>query len=757
MISPVSHTYRSGSPEQCRGETFELPAPFRAPARVTLLESAVDGCAVNSVGEVRQASTNLDGGFQGRDSDSVSPESGNATPVTMQVSDDAASDPSCGDIPGVCHVSGDGGAGALAGGPVAAAPSLVLDAKRWTSAVTRWQLARDLESRVRGGQTYSQAGDELGLSAPTVCRLLRVLRDNPQATPEAFVDGLDRCGRKSKWDTVLEIPGVADRLRQIHASTIAAASESTTRDRRTASVATTLKLFSVDPDCPPDLRDKLRRGQFPAPLRRFLSRLTPEAEALVRGPKHFTLSGPSGHRDRAIKTIGLPDGTRAEMPANWTVQWDDMSLNQPYWVEGPDGSPILCRQSLISRDVATGRWQTCELVARVRDAYTAADILRTVRRYCELYGVPDEIVFERSVWASRSITGWDVTPAGDWFEQDIARPAMEDSERNHLSQGLRALGIRLTTTYSARGKAHLEGGFNPLQRYLAGFTRNMPNMGRHGGEFEKTATQIRRVRNGVIHPADAGFPHATQLLDAVMRCFDFLNSLPTTRGDCPEDDYAASLQARTSRSLTPMDRAVFLPERSDLTVRGCALWPQRDGREFCFRSDLLAQLGDGYRVAIAWDSTEPSLGAAVYNREAETLRNSAGAAVGQFLGWAAYDVPGPTTRADSVPSGLRTWSTEDLHGAKADGGAALKGQRTAVRGWVKTAFGGQLPGQPRVVAATARNGRGTTAEVTRGPGAGATSSPRTPVSDSPSGADRTARKPWVDPLLAEIAEEEDTP
>ena len=509
----------------------------------------------------------------------------------------------------------------------------------------------------------------------------------------------------------------------------------------------------------------MRHGRFPAPLVKFLKHVTPEIESLVRGPKHFALQGPAGWRDRQVKTIGLPDGRRARLHGGWTVQWDDMSLNQPYYVLGPDGQPILCRQSLIARDVGSGRWQSCELIARVRDAYTAADILRAVRHYCEVYGVPREIVFEQSVWASRAIKGWVIDGRGDRFtETTVERPAMSGRERDDLAAGIRALGCRLTFAKSANAKGHLEGGFNTFQRYLPDFTAEFPNMGRHAGEFERTAREIRRVKSGVIDPADAGFPQAGSAIERILECFDFLNDLPGSNGLSANEywqQFSVVNPALEWSSAPARIKAVFLPVLAEVTIREGGLWIQREGRPFCFRGDFLVQLGDGYRVAVRFDPTEPSLGAAVFSREAG-LRNFDQHAVGECLGMAQWHVPGPTTYADQVPDGVEVFDVAELHGAgaeeAADGRGLVTGQRRAVRGWVKSHFAARLPGQPKVVAAVARDGRGGKTEFRRGAGGSTAEAPApAKVAESPrvDAPRRTCQPVEEDPVMRRYLEDYD--
>jgi hypothetical protein len=139
---------------------------------------------------------------------------------------------------------------------------------------------------------------------------------------------------------------------------------------------------------------------------------------------------------------------------------------------------------------------------------------------------------------------------------------------------------------------------------------------------------------------------------------------------------------------------------------------QVDGRPIDFRSDVLIDLGTGYRVTVRLDGTEPSLGAAIYNRDASSA-NHMGLAQGQFIGWAALEVPGPqaTLQVQSV-RGRDAWTVQDRYGVAEDGRDA--GRRAQLRRVRTEARILPRPGQPVVRAATARDGRGNVAQAETG-------------------------------------------
>ncbi|MBK8255607.1 MAG: hypothetical protein IPK82_23455 [Polyangiaceae bacterium] len=598
---------------------------------------------------------------------------------------------------------------------------------QWRSNLLRAD--RDLAAAAKAAQrpvpTLNSTAALIGASPATLCRLRQEFGalDYDALTPERLAGKQQNSGRRSGWSYLLDDPIVCGKLKSNYAASLASASERTAHDRHTGDMVKACQHFAREPECPPALAHKLLRRKIPACFLRFLRGITPEMESVIRGPKDFLLNGPSGQR---AKMIGLPNGRAAYLPAGWIIELDDMSVNQPYWVDF-DGSLILSRQGLFARCVK-GRWLGCELIARVRESYTSADILGFIQRLFELLGgLPRKLRIERSVWASLSIAGYKLNSTGDWSEEHVDRPEMDPENRLNLSLGLAALGIEVEFTHSARGKSDLEGSFHPLQAHLAQFTKDFPNIGRRRDEFNRMAKQLRRVRAGSHHPEQLGFPHQNVLAQRVQDAFDFINgTLPITEkatlhdilnGGAPVDTYdqlwQRDLQLCPLKPIPADADLAFLPVLRTPTIRGGAVLPRCDRIEYPFRALELAALGDGYATYVRFDPGDLSKPAAIYNREGKNPRNQRNYADGALICRAEFDAPGFTAHAFEVPEGLPQMDVSQIYGVGVvpDGGAMVKAQRAWVTKKVRTAFTGRLPGQPATRTATARDGRGNTATV----------------------------------------------
>lgn len=572
----------------------------------------------------------------------------------------------------------------------------------------RFRICLAIDELVADGSSIAEACKVVEISQATASRWLRKLADldadwrHPEHRPAvlaALTPGKSP-GRPCRWEVLLDVEAVQLRLRTLYLSTIGASSDYMSGGRRSAKLATALIRFAEEPECPYDLAKKLRRGYQPAAFTRFLRSITPEQEARLRGPKHAQLHGLRSRRD---KTIRLADGSVAEMPAGFMWEFDDMSANQPFYVDGPSG-PLMSRQGLYCVDVRSGRWLGVDLVARPREAYRAEDILRFLRRLIQDYGKPDMIRLEQGVWRSRAIAGFRVTTTGTVDETEDTRPPMDDDQRHLLQDGLRAIGIEIQYAYSAHHKT-IEGRFNHLQTILATYTTDLQNIGRHAGEFEHGAKQLRRVRAASHHPRDLGFAHIDTLATRIERAFAFENRRANTRtGQSPDQIWERDLTARPLPHLQRGDLAAFLPTVREATVRGGLLTVTIDGRPHDFRADHLVELGTGYRVYLRLDLTEPTLGAAIYSRETSSAKQ---AAPGRFLCWADYEIPGAqvTLSADAAtPRGLEPRTVAEYYQTDVDRG---RDARRAQARMVRTAYRSlPRPGQPAVRAATARDGRG---------------------------------------------------
>lgn len=578
-------------------------------------------------------------------------------------------------------------------------------------ALRRLRLVQCVRAGTDAGQSTAKACAAAGVDQATYSRWTARVADLDISDPtqrdtalEALTPGRSP-GRPCSYDVLLELDNVRAKLDTIYLATVGASSDYSAHGRRTAKLATALIRFAEEPECPAALSVRLRRGYQPAAFVRYLRRITPELESRLRGPKNYLLAGPQSRRDM---TIRLADGRRADLPAGFLWELDDMSVNQPFWVEGPDG-PMLSRQGLYCRDVASGRWLGVELVTRPRESYRAEDILRFLRRLIQIHGRPDMLRLEQGIWRARSITGFRISETGAVIEEPVERPGLAPETQAQLQDGLRSVGLEIQYATSSHRKGGIEGGFNLLQTVIATYTTEYQNAGRYGGEFEHAAKQLRRVRAESHHPSAVGFAPIDAAATAIERAMTHVNGRVLGRAKQPPDEiWTAGTTRRPLPQISRNDLAAFLPDLREVTVRGGLITVQADGRAIDFRSETLIELGYGYKVYARLDATDPSLGAALYNRETSSA-NHQGLRPGQFIGWADFEVPGPQATIDAthIP-GLEARTARDIYGTDDQGKDLRKAQLRAVR----TAFRAlPRPGQPSVRAATMRDGRGNVAEA----------------------------------------------
>jgi hypothetical protein len=391
--------------------------------------------------------------------------------------------------------------------------------------------------------------------------------------------------------------------------------------------------------------------------------------------------------------------------------FDDMSDNMPHWwvladghqENGTDeskGTYGIGRQGLYAYDPARpsgiengprGWWLGVEKIGTVRDSYTAAIILRFVRRLMQDYGKPRRgIVFERSIWQAQSIAGFRITANGSLVDEEVERDPLANEERALIQKGLESLGLKVHYTHIPRGK-EIESAFNYLQRLkpMVASTSGGPipvNIGRHAGEYEHAAKQLRRARAtsggaNSFHPAELGFLHIDASADLDEKVMQIINEERQVNGvgypDLPP--------------LSQRDMAVFLPEIRELELRNGKVTAKESGQPFDFCApELFAALGSGYRLYVRFDPSEPTLGAAIYNRETSSA-NFEGWQDGMFIGFAEF-----------LPEVARfDWRSEKDSAAEDIKRRFNKHVRTAYR----------AVGMKHARAATVRDGRGNVAEV----------------------------------------------
>lgn len=462
--------------------------------------------------------------------------------------------------------------------------------------------------------------------------------------------------RGSDFAPLLQVPGIVAELNRLYAATLGASCAQATNDRRTGSMALTLKRLGDFHLVPPALAEKLRGGSQPKPLVQFLKNAwTPEMEAKFRGQKHYNAATVAGRRDL---TEELADGSMVPLQPGKVWVFDDMSSNLPFWFELDADAALgvadksirqlierhgcaMGRQGLYAWDWASGAWLGVDLVGRIRDAYRASDILRFIRKLVLIYGKPDKIVLERGTWMSKAISGWSLRgETGDGeslveIERGWDLPEMAGDERARITDGIRAIGVEIIYAYTSRGKP-IEGAFDYLQSIVPTLCEpgEAMNIGRHAGEFEWSAKAHLRAGSGVRHPRDLRFVHIDRLADLTLQAmaWDGRHDKARRNGK-PLEILAAQLNHFPLPRPTHRDMAVFLPEKRSALVRGGFINPQVDGVPLQFgNAEIFAQIGDGARVDYAFDPDEPTLGAAIYD-------------VNGFLCWADFIPAGPVISA----------------------------------------------------------------------------------------------------------------
>ena len=536
-----------------------------------------------------------------------------------------------------------------------------------------------------GGKSWRDCGALLGVQWNNLHRWVTAYLEHGA---EGLADERStESGRASTWEALAEDPDVRNALLQLYLSTVGASCDQAAKHRHTGSITLTLERFADHELCPPTLAQALRRGSQPKPLVNVIRTITVEMEQRYRGAKHTSLNGTLIMRRNGMERMA--DGTEQPiMVGDWWV-FDDMSTNFPFWFMGEDATPQVARQGLYAYD-KVGRWIGFEEVGTGRDSYTAAIILRFVRRLVQALGLPRRgIVFEKSVWKSRAICGVRLTQSGTPVEDEFERPEITDDERHKIDDGIKALGIELIYTWTPRGK-EIEGAFNYFQRVFGTFAIGKVNIGRHAGEFEIGAKALRMAHAGSHHPEDLGFLHIDKHADITQQTMEWI----IARGHWDREGEQRVIPAYPiGRPITQDHLAVFLPHTTELTIRGGKVSPEVAGKPFDFvHPENFAALGDGYRVYIKFDPTEPTLGAAIYNRETASI-NHFGYKDGALICWAEW-LP-PVASFDWREAGER----DDKAGS----------MRRRYAHYTRTAF--RAIGMPQAKASTARDGKGNVIEI----------------------------------------------
>jgi hypothetical protein len=507
-------------------------------------------------------------------------------------------------------------------------------------------------------------------------------------------DGLDglipkqaeRCGRKPL--------AVLSPDHQAHVQRLVIDTDPNTGDRISVSLA--LRIFAQSDKCPEDVAAailKPRKSKHTlTPTLKRQAKITAESKQLHRGDKNFALNGYS--QPRSLTWIDL-DGSEKQILGGDIFEPDDMTLNQPWFVEWHDpadpcsakfGVRLLRGQLLVIIDVGTQRILGFLLLARQKDSYRAEDIWSWFGQIFRDYGLPRVgIRMERGIWESRAIHGLPILDETWTHERRIG--------------GLSDLGVRKIASFSPKTKS-IESLFNSLQKVLGVMG---VQVGRKRGEFEKATRDYLACRAGKKHPADCGFLHADEVAKRVANACMFLN------GDCregevyrgiPDELWMRHVEATPLRAIDPRHAWIFMREKRPLTIgSSCpgmvrARYADHECSYYFTNPELFASLGRGYRVITCFDPAAPELGAVIFNNEAGA-RDHLNFGAGALLGTAEF--------VDRVPqfSALEGFDDEIGYERRRRFTAQCRAAYRAI----------PLPGHRGASATVARDGRGNESRI----------------------------------------------
>jgi len=417
---------------------------------------------------------------------------------------------------------------------------------------------------------------------------------------------------------------------------------------RCNSVQFALEAFADLPDTRPELRELITlhraRRNYPKVLRRA-AMTTPEEQDLARGPKRFNL-----HVSTQLRTNTWIDsaGVEHELQGGDLYECDDMSLNQPFWYEWPyGGDPLsdmfgvrLGRQMLASVDTATGKWLGFDLIGRVRDAYRAEDVVRFLGRIGETHGLPRlGFRLERGVWASRAVRGV---------------KGISDDEEQKVFASVRDV-VAIHYVHSPKAKGIIEGSFDMLQTILS---LDGIQIGRERGEYEKATAAMLKCADGRMHPANAGFPHISEIaqrIENAMKTADARPKLGRLLRGIPQERFDESISVTPLNTVPENCAHLFLPVRKPTRIDGTFVRVKVPHYKHTFSfsvPDRLAYLGKGYSLLVCFDPADPHAGARVFDAETDG-RLHFDSVVGQSYGTFAFAPDAPQLNFSSAAKGTQ--------------------------------------------------------------------------------------------------------
>lgn len=451
------------------------------------------------------------------------------------------------------------------------------------------------------GWKQRQIADHLGITTPTLCRLLaRARTEGVEAAAEKrYIAGTrDEHALTPDEVSVIKLAMLEKRSRRLAAEVLM---------NHTACTDDTFnRLEAVFDKAAENRVDEI----WPTWFKRAAV-LTDEERLSFRGPKALAAVEPARPRGLFYTT---EDGANHPLFANAVWEFDDESENTP-WVElDENGKARVNRQTLKAIDVYSAFYLGMKAISRNSDGYRLEDQADFLLELVDAHGLPLRCRIERGPWDNNFWFG--IPQKREWWQ------TAECTDYRFGGIDTKAGGpIGVIQAFKSRHKGLIEGSFNHRQDLAAHETLDI---GRSRGEHEAAARHLRRARTGQAD-AIAQFPEAAARADISLEVMERFNNEAKRRRNLfgakkvvPAELYATAVK----RELPAAERWRFLPVKVATTIRNYHVQVKVKDHDlpFLFTAegfkpawDWHGYLPHGWRLFAAFHPHRPDLGCHIFN------------------------------------------------------------------------------------------------------------------------------------------------
>lgn len=464
--------------------------------------------------------------------------------------------------------------------------------------ITAHQLA-EAQALLSQGWKQAAIAAYLGLTAPTLCRLLQRAANGEEIGPRHQTGPRDEHTLTTAERSALKLCLMQKNSRRLAAQMLIEHADCTDE--------TAAKLVAVF-----DRAEETRSNeQWPTWFTRACT-LTTEEKLSFRGAKAMAAVEPARPRGRFYEF----QGKTYPMHPNALWEFDDESENTP-WVEmDEDGRARLNRQTLKAIDYDSAFYLGMRAISKDSDGYGLEDQADFFHELVDAFGMPLRVRIERGPWDNNF-----------WFGVGLRSTWQTPETADYRFGGidLSAGGpVGVLQAFKSRHKGLIEGSFNHRQNLAAHETLDI---GRFRGEHEKAAKQVTAAQNlrrqENLERAVAQFPTASARADISLDVMHRFNSELKLRRNYwghkkmrPTEVYATcnpvEWPAEERWRLLPVKKtATHSKGHVSITVKGQSYLFSSEGIMPTW--DWQAYLPDGWRLFVVFHPQRLDLGARIFN------------------------------------------------------------------------------------------------------------------------------------------------